>query len=181
MNSLFGRKFVHSWDVFDTLIARRCGSHEAIFDAMEQSLFVGFKALRLSAEATVRERQDNISIDDIYYQIQLVQGWTEQERTYALELEITTELENVIPINANIARVRRGDVLVSDMYLPSDVIIKMLGKAGFVRPLKLFVSANGKSNGTIWKQVCADHVVLSHKGGQPRLRLFGTFDELYTR
>lgn len=163
------KRFVRSWDVFDTLIARRCGTYDAIFEIMGTTLGLDFRTARIRAEAIARDSKYDISIHDIYDEIQREKGWTAQERQRALELEISTEFANVIPIAENMALVRNGDVLVSDMYLSPDVILGLLREAGFQKSITLFVSTQGKKDGTIWKRVRARHVILKHTGDNPGL------------
>lgn len=161
------KKLVRSWDVFDTLIARRCGAYDAIFEIMGASLGPGFRNMRIRAEAVARESKYEISIHDIYDEIQRENGWSAKERQHALELEISTEFANVIPIKENMSLVRDGDVLVSDMYLSSEIILGLLREAGLDKNITLFVSACGKSDGTIWKRVRARHIILKHTGDNP--------------
>jgi len=161
------KRFVRSWDVFDTLIARRCGAHGEIFEIMGETLGPDFRTRRIRAEAVARESKYDISIHDIYDQLQSENGWTVQERQSALDLEISTEFENVIPITENMSLVRDGDVLVSDMYLSPELIMGLLGRAGFDKSTTLFVSTCGKIDGTIWKRVRDRHVVLKHTGDNP--------------
>lgn len=163
------KRFVRSWDVFDTLIARRCGSYNAIFEIMGTILGPDFCTTRIRAEAVARELKYDISIHDIYDEIQRQKGWTEIERQRAIELEISTEFANVIPIAENMSLVRDGDVLVSDMYLSADVILGLLREAGFDKSITLFVSTCGKTDGSIWKRVRADHVILKHMGDNPAM------------
>lgn len=163
------KRLVRSWDVFDTLIARRCGTYDAIFEIMGTTLGPDFRVIRIRAEAIARESKIDISIDDIYDEIQRAMSWTPEERQRALELEISTELANVIPIAENMALVRDGDVLVSDMYLSHDVIMGLLREAGLDKSITLFVSTRGKNDGTIWKRVRAQHIVLKHTGDNPGL------------
>jgi hypothetical protein len=161
------KKIVCSWDVFDTLIARRCGAHDEIFEIMGVTLGKDFKARRLRAEAVARAFKSNISIEDIYDELQKLAGWSVEDRGRALELEISTEFANVIPITENLARVRDGDILVSDMYLPRDVILELLRRAGLSKEVDLFVSARGKSDGHIWKSIRQKYIIKKHTGDNP--------------
>ena len=161
------KRLVRSWDVFDTLIARRCGTHDEIFEIMGKTLGLDFRVTRIRAEVAARKSKYEITIEDIYDEIQREKGWTIQERKRAQELEISTEFSNVIPIAENMSLVRDGDVLVSDMYLPKDVIIGLLKKAGLDKSITLFVSTCGKSDGTIWKRVRDRHIIFKHTGDNP--------------
>jgi hypothetical protein len=160
-------RLVRSWDVFDTLIARRCVHPFAIFEMMGTVLGPGFAASRIRAELAARASKDEISLDDIYDELQNEKGWTAVERQQALELEISTEFANVIPVMRNLVRVRDGDILVSDMYLPHDVILGLLRSAGLDRSVTLYVSTRGKADGSIWKPLKARYFILKHTGDHP--------------
>lgn len=161
------KRFVRSWDVFDTLIARKCGHPYAIFDLMGAVLGDDFRTSRVQAESVARASKQEICLDDIYDKLQSARGWSAEERQSARELEIRTEFENVIPINENLSRVRNGDVLVSDMYLPQDVILGLLRSAGLDKEVSLFVSTHGKADGSMWRRLKANFHVLRHTGDNP--------------
>jgi predicted HAD superfamily hydrolase len=161
------KRLVRSWDVFDTLIARRCGQSHAIFDLMSADLGEDFQMSRVQAESAARACKPEISIEDIYDHLQIARGWTTEERRNALELEIRLESANVIPIRENMSRVRDGDVLVSDMYLPREFIMGLLRSAGLDKDVTLFVSTDGKGNGSMWRRLRAEYFVLKHTGDDP--------------
>jgi hypothetical protein len=161
------KRFVRSWDVFDTLIARRCVYPGAIFDQMNALLGDSFKASRVLAEKTAREEKCEISLDDIYCKLQMLNGWDSQQRENAKNLEIRTEFENVIPINENLSRVCDGDILVSDMYLSCEIIMKLLRSAGLDKEVTLFVSSNGKADGSMWKRLKSQFYIIKHTGDNP--------------
>ncbi len=162
------KRLVRSWDVFDTLISRRCGPPENIFYLMEDVLGIGFKTARMQAEYDARASKDEISIDDIYDHVQVALAWTHEERQLALELEIRTEYANIIPILENLSRVRDGDIVVSDMYLDLEIIGGLLRAAGLRKKVKLFVSNNGKADGKMWKRLRKDFYILRHTGDNAR-------------
>ena len=162
------KRLVRSWDVFDTLIARRCNHAYAIFDLMEAVLGNDFRASRVQAESAARASKQEISLDDIYDKLQIARGWNAEERQSALELEIRIEFANVIPIAENLSRVRDGDVLVSDMYLPQEIIMGLLRSAGLDKDVTLFVSTNGKAEGSMWRRLNTQYFVLKHTGDDPR-------------
>jgi hypothetical protein len=162
------KRFVRSWDVFDTLIARRCGPPHAIFDLMGAVLGDDFRASRVDAEGAARASKQEITLDDIYDKLQIARGWSAHERRGALELEIRIEFANVIPITENLSRVRDGDVLVSDMYLPQEVIMGLLRSAGLDKEVTLFVSTHGKADGGMWRRLKVQFYILKHTGDNPQ-------------
>jgi hypothetical protein len=162
------KRFVHCWDVFDCLIARRCVHPNGIFDLMGRTLGEGFTADRLRAEINVRAAKQEVSLADIYDELQIANHWTPGERQRALDLEIGVEFENVIPISENLSRVRDGDILVSDMYLPSEIIMGLLRAAGLNKDVTLFVSNNGKGDGSMWRRLNRQFRILKHTGDNLR-------------
>jgi hypothetical protein len=158
------RRFIRSWDVFDTLIARRCVSREGVFDLMAEVLGSGFTAKRVQAELDARQHGREITIEDIYDQLQRVLEWTAAERQFALELELKTELDNVIPIADNLSRVKAGDIAISDMYLSPAIIGGLLRAAGLDKEIPVFVSNNGKGDGNMWLKLRREFCILGHTG-----------------
>jgi hypothetical protein len=126
-----------------------------------------FRTYRVQAESAARASKKEISLDDIYDKLQIARGWSAEERRSALELEVRIEFANVIPITENLSRVRDGDVLVSDMYLPEEVIMGLLRSAGLDKDVTLFVSTNGKADGSMWRQLKARFYILKHTGDNP--------------
>lgn len=161
------KKIVRSWDVFDTLISRRCVHPYGIFDLMGVTLGVGFRLARMDAEIAARASKQEISLADIYDKLQTANGWSAAERQRALDSEIRIEYENVIPITENLSRVRDGDIVVSDMYLHHEIIEGLLRTAGLNKNVTLFVSNNGKADGSMWKRLRKQFYILKHTGDNP--------------
>jgi hypothetical protein len=161
------KKIVRSWDVFDTLISRKCIHPHGIFDLMGVTLGAGFTSARVNAEIAARASNKEISLADIYDRLQTANGWGAEERQRALDSEIRTEYENVIPITENLSRVRDGDIVVSDMYLHHEVIEGLLRTAGLNKRVTIFVSNNGKADGSMWKRLRRDFYILKHTGDNP--------------
>ena len=158
------KKRVRSWDVFDTLIARRCGLYLNIFEIMEASLQCNFPEARVNAEQHLRMSKSELTLSAIYDLLRERLNWSAEQSERAMALEVATELANVIPISSNIDRVKDGDILVSDMYLDKETIWKLLKKAGFNKDVELFVSLDGKSSGSIWKIVKKRYSISLHRG-----------------
>ena len=143
------RPSVNSFDVFDTLIARRCIHPHIVFADLEAANGItGFARHRIEAEQAVTGPQ--MTLDHIYAELGRRLGLTNQATAEHRRAEIDAELAQVIPINENLARVNHGDLLLSDMYLPEPVIRSLLEKAGLDRRVGLIVSADGKRSGRIW-------------------------------
>lgn len=141
---------MRTFDIFDTLIARRCIDPALVFEIVERKVGrPGFARARRQAEKVVSER--DYTLDDIYAELAR-SGFCSQEEAKALsEAEIDTELAQVIPIRENMDQVRDGDMLITDMYLPLRVIKALLAKAGFKRKVGILLSSHGKRNGKVWR------------------------------
>lgn len=143
---------VISFDVFDTLIKRDVANSADVFTMMEQMLLDegkpfarGFAQLRKNAEQEAKVNMANreITIKDIYDRIPI--GDIDKQETIQLEYRLETELS--VP-NLPIQRLYRECVkrnitiiFISDMYLPTNVIQKILEKNGY-RSGKLYVSSD---------------------------------------
>jgi len=154
---------VRTFDVFDTLIARRCVDPGVVFDLVEQRIGrVGFAQARRQAEARVAAHE--YTIDTIYEELGRALGLEAEALAEAKGAEIAIELEQVIPIAENLARVRHGDVLISDMYLGETNIRRLLDRAGMSAKTSLVVSSAGKSSGRIWPEVLDEIAIDEHLG-----------------
>jgi hypothetical protein len=157
------RPFINSFDVFDTLIARRCIHPHIVFAELEAANGIeGFARHRVEAEQAVTG--PHMTLADIYTELGRRLGLTKEATAEHRQAEIDAELAQVIPIHENLARVRHGDLLLSDMYLPPEVIRTLLDKAGLNRRVGLIVSADGKKSGRIWPQVKAGFTIGRHLG-----------------
>jgi hypothetical protein len=135
-----------SWDCFDTLVARRKMVPSSVFDALAQKHGLpNFTARRMAAEVrapwTLKTIYDELAKD---YQ------WTQEQKETYKQAEIAEEIDHCCPINETIRLVRDGDLVVSDMYLPSEVISAILVKNGLTQQVAIYVSTGGKSSGCIW-------------------------------
>ena len=154
-----------TWDIFDTLIARRCIASVNVFKIMEQvTKIAGFTNVRLFAERNLINRGENYTLDDIYKEFLNITDATPQLCDNLKKLECDTEIEQAIPITENILQVKSGDILISDMYLPEKIIRKMLEKCGLIVPVEIVITSNGKSSGRIWKQIAAQNQFVFHIG-----------------
>lgn len=157
------RPQVNSFDVFDTLIARRCVQPGKIFDEVEaRSQVSGFAAARAQAEAQVAGAPYDLTA--IYRALSKLLELTDEAASSLQALEIRIEIENAIPVAENMAAVADGDILISDMYLGAATIRELLDKAGLTKNVSLIVSSDGKHSGRIWPQVLKGVNVREHLG-----------------
>ena len=156
---------VQSFDFWDTLVARECLRPVDIFQymAIENELPADFQIQRIRAEG-----RSNGTFDSIYEELQRHYVWASEYTNYVKQLEIITEIKYIIPVQENIQRVKDGDIIVSDMYLPEKAFIDILKFIGFDKKnIKLFVTPGGKHNGTIWPALLKTYNITLHIGDNP--------------
>ena len=160
---------LYSFDVFDTLFSRKVLEPEGVFyyvrEKMQQkggvppALVHYYPSIRHTAEFNVREYyrktqeirgSDHIEIqfDEIFVRLADVYNLSEEQIACLKQWELECELDNVIPLTAQIDKVKElkaaGNtvVLISDMYLPKSFVQQMLEKADpFLLTLPLFLSS----------------------------------------
>jgi hypothetical protein len=151
---------VDSFDVFDTLLARTVRLPTDIFGLIEDSFpYKNFKELRIKSE-----RQSNFTFDNIYHQFKLLTNETDETIELLKKYELTTEMNNTIPIKSNILKMQNGDICVSDMYLCQEDILKLLRFHNINANIKMYVSPFGKSSGHMWETLQKTHYINSHTG-----------------
>jgi len=156
---------LRTWDIFDTLIARRCIFPKEIFRIVEQTSNVGnFAQTRIAAEQNVLARGKNCTLDLIYEELQRITNAPKDFCDALKKLECDVEVDQSIPITENIRQVKAGDVLISDMYLPEEIIRRMLVKAGLIAPVEIYISSGGKFSGRVWRQLAAQKLNVFHSG-----------------
>lgn len=154
---------IRTFDVFDTLIARRCVWPDAVFDAIGAAIGSPiFKALRKQAEIDVTS--DSHTLDEIYRRLAIVADMPLEDAFLVRDLELRFELDNAIPITENMLQVRPSDVLVSDMYLSADQINGLLRAAGFTKDNPIFVRSRGKHTGESWTDLKRSFAIIEHLG-----------------
>ena len=151
---------VHSFDIFDTVLARSVAEPEDIFSLVEEHFpCPNFRSVRLYA-ATLSSG----SFDAVY---DTMLNITRADPSYIQnlkEIEFAMELKHSYLIEQNYRRVADGDILVSDMYLPFDRLWTLLRAAGFNKSVNLFVSPSGKATGWMWESLTAVYDIKSHLG-----------------
>lgn len=155
-----------TFDIFDTLIARKCVSPQAIFSLVEQrSGVVDFAAKRIEAERQLIGQ--DYSLHDIYARLAQLHALDTQGADLLKRLELDTELANVIPIRCNLRKVRDGDLLITDMYLDAAFIEQLLRRAGLRKHVVIYQSTAGKGTGEVWRKLRAHELDLLHTGDNP--------------
>ena len=156
---------LNTWDIFDTLIARRCISPINVFKIMEQATqMTGLTDARIAAESNLINRGENYTLDDIYNELNNISELTKSSCQILKEIECQVEIEQAIPITENILKVKSGDILISDMYLPEEIIRKMLEKCGLIVSVEIVITFAGKSSGRVWRQLVEQNQSVFHIG-----------------
>jgi hypothetical protein len=137
---------MNSFDVFDTLIARRYVNNNIILNHIESEFKLsGFVTARITADSGSRSLQE---IYDVLVNENVIPVSIAAE---VMNREITLEIETAIPVKENIDRVNDGDLLISDMYLPAYAIREMVRYAGLTKQVTIHQSNGDKNSGKIWK------------------------------
>ena len=155
-----------SFDIFDTLITRCVYSPDDIFEIMsnkikkEFGIECNFLVLRKKAEALAwEEKKEYTSIHEIYKKLPEIMKISNETADKIKNMEIELELKTCIPrkdmlkIFNHIKACGKKIVLVSDMYLTSDIVVRMLDKCGFKEYDDIWISCEKglrKDNNSIW-------------------------------
>jgi hypothetical protein len=155
---------IRTFDLFDTLVARRCYEPLAIFRAVEQRSGVArFAHLRQTVEATLFGRGE-YGFNDIYQALGEATDWPLEKLEMLKRLELAEEWENLFPIAATVARVGDNDVIVSDMYLPYCFLRRVIDEKCGLPGRQLFLSSHGKHSGKVWRKIMERHAIIRHHG-----------------
>lgn len=159
------RRTVHSFDLFDTLLARRCVAPHGVFLEVERALGApGFAEARRAMEYRLAAGAAPFDLYDIYTQLVTAGTLTRRDADRLCAAEIECEFDNALPIMENLRLVAPGDLVVSDMYLPREILRRLLRHIGLWIPVELFVSNAGKHHGTIWPHLLQRWLVVRHLG-----------------
>ena len=127
-----------SIDVFDTAVFRDVYQPTDIFTLIENEVGGNFKKRRIEAENKAASIQRFYSLSDIYKHLT---GFNPQK-------EIDTELSHVYANPEILSMYKKNPknyIFISDMYLASNIIKRILEKCGYANP-KVFVSCEEKCN-----------------------------------
>jgi hypothetical protein len=154
---------MRSFDVFDTILARRVSQPHDIFSIVEEMYpFKDFRKIRVEAEARGR-----LTYDGIYATVKSMTGLSDEDIQRLKEFEFQVEKDNSYLIVSNCNEVSDGDILISDMYLSSAQILELLRYHGFQKDVKVYSSSCGvsKYEGSMYKHVLNEvGTIVSHMG-----------------
>lgn len=156
---------VISFDIFDTLLSRPFWQPTDLFYLLDNDVnkmldttdFIDFKQIRIEAEKIAREKShllhpmwEEITLDDIYDQLQEMLDLSPETRQKIQQKEIALELQYCHPRHYaqelfNLALYLKKKVIItSDMYLPLDVISRLLEKNGYKGYEHIYLSSEVK-------------------------------------
>lgn len=151
---------VVSFDVFDTLITRKCLRPTDVFDFAysfyaKQTALPLFPATvstyRLMAEQEARKISGTkeVTLDQIYKNLNVVLNLRQEELETLKNYEIKFEEILTLPLKSGLEAVNyartigKRVIYISDMYLPKKVVLELLNKNGYqVEDNELFVSSD---------------------------------------
>lgn len=161
---------IYSFDIFDTLITRKTADPLGVFSYMKQQLLImkdgsyplelinSFDIIRVDAERYAREylkklelRPQDITLKHIYDRIAFTFDITDNQKEYLMNLEVQSEIDLIYPLKENIAKLKNliknneKVILISDMYLLSEDIRKLLVSVDDIfTNIKIYASSETK-------------------------------------
>ena len=141
-----------SFDIFDTLLIRGVDAPVEVFDFVEElyneenkDKIYSFKQKRIRAEKKARKKalKEDILLKDIYFYMPFKQSVKER----LIELECYVEISNCYPNDVILdlyhqcIAEKQFVIITSDMYLPRNVIEKILYRLGIREYKKLYISS----------------------------------------
>ena len=140
---------VISFDIFDTLIVRYVDKPENIFEIIEQKIesAVNFKNNRIKAEKIARNKFNReITIDDIYAELERFYDknliYLLKSLEISLEIDFCTRREDVYEFFEKCIELNKKVIITSDMYLPLEVIKRILEKSNINGYTNIFLSSD---------------------------------------
>ena len=162
-----------SFDIFDTLIRRNVSKPSDIFNIVElfynkkhNSIIKDFKEIRIIAECKARKNKkpgiEDITLDEIYECMldKFDCDTCEKLKEIEIETEINFSCGNKEMIDLfNTCKNNKKTIITSDMYLPKEVIEKILKKNGIYGYEKLYLSSElkkTKASGSLFNYILID-------------------------
>lgn len=155
---------VISFDIFDTLLLRNVLKPTDIFRLTEKEInYPGFAKKRYLAERIARTKTSDpeIKFDDIYNILETQLNIPHKTAITAKQTELNLEKELLVPnpfiktLYDQAIKTGKSVYVISDMYLPQEVIKELLEKNGYTNYKKLYLSSNVllvKGDGSLFKK-----------------------------
>lgn len=159
----------NSYDLFDTLIARRCVSPLALFEQVQQQSDIKGLAQARAAEGHRLWLDKKAHTTPTMYEAALTSlGQLKTKAANLASMEYAVELRESLPIRRHLASLQMSDLVISDMHHPDWVLHQLLRSAqselGRRWPSALLRTNRGKHDGDIWQHLIEKVGVLYHTG-----------------
>lgn len=158
------RHDIISFDIFDTLLIRPYVKPTDLFWHLEKIYNIpGFAEARIAAELYAREKtsKKDVTLDEIYEVL-----LPKYQKAKAKELKMEEKSLRINPLifktYQKAVRQKKTILIVSDMYLPSSFLIKVLKRNGVNVFDRIYVSCEynkTKADGSLFEQVLTDFSV----------------------
>ncbi|MFM9879656.1 MAG: hypothetical protein ACKVOO_04505 [Burkholderiaceae bacterium] len=163
---------MRSFDLFDTLIARRCVSPLALYSLVEQRAGLpGLAQARSEQAHALWLKCQPFSTLDIYTHALAALGRPAAHAQALSELEYQVELQELLPVRRHLMELQPPDWVLSDMHHPPWLLSQLLSRAGSavgaLWPATLICSNRGKHDGQLWHDLRQQVGVLAHLGDNP--------------
>lgn len=155
----------YSFDMFDTIITRLTNKPTDLFSIIEKKYNIqNFKKKRIEAERAARKKSkyEDITIDDIYDYLKIIDSSINVSKVKKIEKELEIKMcvinENFIDTYYKLKENGEKIIIITDMYLDSDTIKKILSKND-LSYYKLYISSEvkkAKYTGSLYKYVLDD-------------------------
>lgn len=178
-NKILENKII-SFDIFDTLLVRPFYEPKDLFFLMNtyfNKLFnsnglLEFSEMRIEAEKNVRDKMlkekgyEDISLNEIYdslaklYHLSIEKLEKIKEREIELEIYFCKKRETIYSLYSMCNYLKKSIYFTTDMYLPRDVIEKILLKNGYQYFDGLYISGEvklAKYTGNLFKYIIKEH------------------------
>lgn len=173
------KECMNSFDVFDTLIARRFYDSKSIWFQIGKEYgidnFENFRPIPDDGSRTFEEIYNEL-VDKGYI--------SENIKTKIMQREIELEISNSYGIKENIDKVADGDLLITDMYLPGYVIMQIVRSAGMKKQVSIYQSNRDKGSGKIWNILHKNppyiHIGDNEHSDYNKAKEYGIKSQLYT-
>ena len=170
-----------SFDVFDTIVARRCGAPETMFRKIGEKLAgqgiiaIGgraFEQMRVDAEWRARGHKapGEVTLTEIYKELTSLWPLPEARLARAIQCELETEKEEIFLIPGalemvqDVVRAGKRVAFTSDMYLPEEFLRSVLMDFAVMRPNDaLYVSSQwgvSKADGRLYRVLLREQKLL---------------------
>jgi hypothetical protein len=158
-----------SYDLFDTLIARRCVSPLVLLEQVQQQAGIQGLAQARAEQGHRLWMEKTVHTTPMMYAAALTSlGLPDTEATNLASMEYAIELQETIPVLRHLEALEMGDLVISDMHHPDWVLHQLLRKAqgelGRRWPSALLRTNRGKHDGDVWRRLRDEARAVQHLG-----------------